>query len=188
MPETQLEVEHWEELTTPIPRAEVSEIAQMIAAELEQVSPGCELTICGGYRRGKPSSGDVDLVFSHRTNPNAVTLVQLNRLIDRLADRGLLTAELVGGTHEPGSRLWQKYLVFRLPSTEGGPKRLRRRVDIVFAREPLLRKKTLLYRDADGSHGPRSLRELRDGRPRLDGLNRVRALAPRSRQDSQDEV
>ena len=137
-PETQLEVDYWEELNTPIPRAEVSEIAETIARELEQVSPGCELTICGGFRRGKLSLGDVDLVFSHRTNPDAVTLVQLNRLLDRMIDRGLVTAELSGGTHEAGSRLWQKYLVFRLPHEEGAPKRLCRRVDVVFARETLL--------------------------------------------------
>jgi len=135
MPETQLEVDHWEELTTSIPRTEVAEIAQTIARELEQISPGCELTVCGGYRRGKPSSGDVDLVFTHRTNPGAITLAQLNRLVDSLLKSGLITGELPGGTHAAGSRLWQKYLVFRLPSEDGAPKRLRRRVDVVFARE-----------------------------------------------------
>lgn len=38
----------------------------MVAEYLEIIQPGCEYTITGGYRRGKPASNDIDIVISHR--------------------------------------------------------------------------------------------------------------------------
>lgn len=38
-----------------------------IQSELDEIRPGCLHTICGGYRRGKTQSNDVDIVI---TDPN----------------------------------------------------------------------------------------------------------------------
>ncbi|CAE6450178.1 unnamed protein product [Rhizoctonia solani] len=55
-----------DELNTTIPREEVEIIAKDVFDELSKIQPGCEYTICGGYRRGKPYSNDIDILFTHR--------------------------------------------------------------------------------------------------------------------------
>ncbi|EAQ90666.1 hypothetical protein CHGG_02601 [Chaetomium globosum CBS 148.51] len=62
----QIGVKYYEELQLPIPRAEVESIAGVILAHANQIRPGFEMVIVGGYRRGKTASGDVDVVLSHR--------------------------------------------------------------------------------------------------------------------------
>lgn len=42
-----------------------------IQTELDTIRPGCIHTICGGFRRGKVDSNDVDIVI---TDPNPVSL------------------------------------------------------------------------------------------------------------------
>jgi DNA polymerase IV len=60
----------------------------MIYAELQAILPGCEYIICGGYRRGKPMSNDVDIVYTHRS---ADTRGVLEKLVRRLTDKGNFT-------------------------------------------------------------------------------------------------
>lgn len=54
-------------------RAEVAEIALLVEQAANRVAARTgaqtpvDLTICGGYRRGKPKSGDVDVVLTHET-------------------------------------------------------------------------------------------------------------------------
>ncbi|KAH7343270.1 hypothetical protein B0J17DRAFT_641681 [Rhizoctonia solani] len=55
-----------DELNTTIPREEVETIAKVVFDELTKIQPGCEHTICGGYRRGNPHSSDIDIIFTHR--------------------------------------------------------------------------------------------------------------------------
>jgi DNA polymerase IV len=74
---------------------------------LNAVEPGCVSTITGGYvteplyflfssktplsryRRGKPESNDIDVVFTH---PNAKSAKNLcGRLVERLRSAGLVT-------------------------------------------------------------------------------------------------
>lgn len=99
-----------------IPRAEVEEIARRIHGELEKISkPGSVYTICGGehlelrrrvfplvlkdsptsgYRRGKPFSNDVDIIFSHPSLAGANSFVSkgtLERLIANLRASGSLS-------------------------------------------------------------------------------------------------
>ena len=59
------------DLQVKIPRSEVEEIAELIMSELDKIRPGCLYTICGGYRRGKPQSNDVDIVI---TDPNPTSI------------------------------------------------------------------------------------------------------------------
>jgi DNA polymerase IV len=61
-------------------------MAKIIRAEFDIVQPGCVSTICGGYRRGKPLSNDVDIVFTH---PNPSVLEGLcKRIVIHLVERG----------------------------------------------------------------------------------------------------
>jgi DNA polymerase IV len=56
---------------------------------LHSIEPGCVSTIVGGYRRGKPSSNDIDIVFTHPTKMSAKGLCA--RLVERLRSAGLVT-------------------------------------------------------------------------------------------------
>ncbi|KAL7415266.1 hypothetical protein BDY24DRAFT_382392 [Mrakia frigida] len=133
-PALRLEVEHWGELQSKIPRSEVEEIAEFVASTLERISPGCTYTICGGYRRGKDCSNDVDLIFTHELgDPSRVSRNVLDRLIEELTRLGALE-NLVSGAHigDGGKRtttLNHSFCVLKLP----GEGRLRRRVDLILA-------------------------------------------------------
>lgn len=48
-----------------IPRSEVTVIADIVKAKIARLWPGAISEPCGSYRRGKPSSGDCDILISH---------------------------------------------------------------------------------------------------------------------------
>jgi DNA polymerase mu len=103
-----------EELDTPIPRAEVEQMHQVVMAELDKIQPGCHSTIVGGfvlsesyrlsatnstsrYRRGKPQSNDVDIVISHSDLRSGAGLVKglCAKLTQHLHKLGMLPPPLV---------------------------------------------------------------------------------------------
>ena len=60
-------VEHHDDIMLKIPRDEITEIAaefENAARSPEVGGPRVQLTICGSYRRGKASSGDVDCLIT----------------------------------------------------------------------------------------------------------------------------
>lgn len=64
----------------------MEEISRCVKENLDAILVGCEMTITGGYRRGKTECNDVDLVFRPPENVNSVGL--LKELYTRLADLG----------------------------------------------------------------------------------------------------
>ncbi|KAI1172316.1 hypothetical protein F4777DRAFT_520035 [Nemania sp. FL0916] len=61
----QIGVKYYEELQEKVPRAEVEAIASIILEHANKRKKGFQMVIVGGYRRGKASSGDVDVILSH---------------------------------------------------------------------------------------------------------------------------
>ncbi|KIM40321.1 hypothetical protein M413DRAFT_446505 [Hebeloma cylindrosporum] len=135
-----------EELEIPIPREEVEEVHSVVMKELHEIQPGCVSTIVGGYRRGKPESNDVDIVFSHPDLRNGGNLVKglCAKLTNRLHSLGLITHAMhLSGFHAPDAlrtetrgSLEKVLTVFILPesaSKAGTRKRLHRRLDLIFA-------------------------------------------------------
>ncbi|KAI1349528.1 hypothetical protein F5Y01DRAFT_288944 [Xylaria sp. FL0043] len=61
----QIGVKYYEELQEKIPRSEVEDIADIILKYANRITKGFQMVIVGGYRRGKASSGDVDVILSH---------------------------------------------------------------------------------------------------------------------------
>lgn len=61
----QIGTKFYEEFSERIPRSEVEGIANHILNLANKVHPGWHMVICGGYRRGKDDSGDVDVILSH---------------------------------------------------------------------------------------------------------------------------
>ncbi|XP_041988099.1 DNA polymerase beta-like isoform X2 [Aricia agestis] len=48
-----------------IPRSEIQEIEKIIHDRLKKYDENFTITICGSYRRGKPESGDIDVLVTH---------------------------------------------------------------------------------------------------------------------------
>ena len=59
---------HYEDLNTRIPRDEVTEIVEFVRAAAHKAlclgSDKLLVVCCGSYRRGRPSSGDVDILIA----------------------------------------------------------------------------------------------------------------------------
>ncbi|EHL01407.1 putative DNA polymerase family X C2F7.06c [Glarea lozoyensis 74030] len=72
-----------------IPLPEVEKIANHVLSEARKVYPGFEMVICGGYRKGKPDCGDVDIVLSNR-DESATDNFIYEFLLD-LKDEGSIT-------------------------------------------------------------------------------------------------
>ena len=56
-----------------------------------KIQPGIIAEVAGSYRRGKSSSGDIDVIFCTATRPF------LRKLVDALHQDGLLTDDLTSG-------------------------------------------------------------------------------------------
>jgi DNA polymerase/3'-5' exonuclease PolX len=94
-PAQQIGLEYREELALRIPRAEVAAIAAEVLSVAQSIDPALEVEACGSYRRGRPDSGDVDLLVTHPDNFPASSSV-IRRLVELLTQRGLITHWLTG--------------------------------------------------------------------------------------------
>ncbi|KAI0079811.1 Nucleotidyltransferase [Panus rudis PR-1116 ss-1] len=127
------------DLAIKIPRDEVEEMNRVIMRELESLEPGCVSTIVGGYRRGKPESNDVDIVFTHPDRSKVKGLCK--RLVHRLYEQGMVShvmhlSDFRG--HNPlrtvhWDSLEKALTVFTLPKASPFYKGIRRRLDLIFA-------------------------------------------------------
>ncbi|KAJ7099570.1 hypothetical protein B0H15DRAFT_771111, partial [Mycena belliarum] len=130
------------DLDQKIPRSEVELMHNIVMSELEKFQPGCLSTIVGGYRRGKPESNDVDIVITHPRLVSGTDQVKGlgERLVNQLYARGLITHVMhLTGFHLPNvlrtshwDSLEKALTVFVLPP-ELAPKRIHRRLDLIFA-------------------------------------------------------
>lgn len=62
----QIGVKYYEDFLMKIPRPETDSIAATVLQHANSIREGCQMTVVGGYRRGKLMSGDVDIMLSHR--------------------------------------------------------------------------------------------------------------------------
>lgn len=86
----QIGVKYYDELQLRIPRSEVESIAATIAAHARRLTdPSVEAIIVGGHRRGKPESGDVDVILTHRSQ--AVTHNLVADVVASLESSGHIT-------------------------------------------------------------------------------------------------
>lgn len=116
-------IEHFEDLNTRIPRAEVGALAAFVRRTAQQVDPAVELLVGGSYRRGADSSGDIDFIVTRKGTTSETDLVPfLDETVTRLTDAGFLVAALAahkqgkGGEVLGGSK-WHGCCV--LPVEEG---------------------------------------------------------------------
>eukprot|EP00923_Selenidium_pygospionis_P046914 GHVN01080986.1.p1 GENE.GHVN01080986.1~~GHVN01080986.1.p1 ORF type:complete len:876 (-),score=240.63 GHVN01080986.1:152-2779(-) len=89
-------LKHFEEFNQRIPRDEVTEIGNRVMRAVNSLfAPNeIEAQICGSYRRGKSSCGDVDILLARRDNTPPGCEVE--RILLSLEESGFLTDHLGG--------------------------------------------------------------------------------------------
>ncbi|KAG5985086.1 hypothetical protein E4U55_001589 [Claviceps digitariae] len=104
-PSQQIGIDHLDDLNSRIPRHEVEALGACVRRAAAKVDPSLEIIIGGSYRRGSPTSGDIDCIV---TQPDSTSTEQLQpsftQLLDVLTAEGFLTARLAHHHHSsPGS-------------------------------------------------------------------------------------
>ncbi|CAL8345546.1 unnamed protein product [Lota lota] len=95
----QIGLKYFEEFEKRIPRDEMEKMESLILAELKTVGTEYIGTICGSYRRGAASSGDIDILLTH-PNYTAESEKQpklLHAVVDHLESIGFITDTLSKG-------------------------------------------------------------------------------------------
>ncbi|KAK6358217.1 hypothetical protein TWF730_007568 [Orbilia blumenaviensis] len=96
----QIGVKFYDEFEIKIPREEVISIRDSVQRYAQQLLPGAEAAVVGGFRRGKELSNDVDLLITHpRVSKSRDVEELLVPLVDLLEKEGLITHVLT--IHEP---------------------------------------------------------------------------------------
>ncbi|TGJ78642.1 hypothetical protein E0Z10_g10120 [Xylaria hypoxylon] len=150
----QIGVKYYEELQEKIPQAEVESIADIILKHANKIKDGFQMVIVGGYRRGKASSGDVDVVLSHPDSSvteffvnDIVTSLEKARYIthtltlsDKNSERGQAPVAWKGDDRKPGGgfdTLDKALVVWQDPNWDttkaSKPPNPHRRVDIIIS-------------------------------------------------------
>jgi DNA polymerase/3'-5' exonuclease PolX len=101
-----------------IPRKEVATTEKYLRKEAHKIDPELEIMICGSYRRGKPTSGDIDIMLYHPKvkytkdirNPQAHGLqAYLEVLVDNLTEQGFLVDHLTNKNYKMKYMGFSKY-------------------------------------------------------------------------------
>ncbi|XP_076461599.1 DNA-directed DNA/RNA polymerase mu-like [Babylonia areolata] len=96
---------HWglafhEDLTSPVSMREADRFLQIVKTEAEKILPGVVVTLTGGFRRGKQSGHDVDILLTHPREGEEAGL--LAALLQALVRQGLvLMGRLEASTFTP---------------------------------------------------------------------------------------
>lgn len=126
-------IEHYSDLTSRIPRSEVTQLAAFVQREAFLVDPDVELLVGGSYRRGSDTSGDIDFIITKRGTTSCSDLVPfMNSLISVLYKKNFLVATLSQSRREgegskflgccrlpPGGK-WRRIDLLLVPETEYG--------------------------------------------------------------------
>ncbi|KAI8343108.1 hypothetical protein BC941DRAFT_410441 [Chlamydoabsidia padenii] len=83
-----LGIKYYDDFLQRIPRDQVEAIVNDFHGLLDAYQQGCEYTVCGSYRRGSPTSGDIDILITHPEEK--VTKTLLAGLVDHLQSLGYI--------------------------------------------------------------------------------------------------
>uniref|UniRef100_A0A3B4X7F3 DNA polymerase n=1 Tax=Seriola lalandi dorsalis TaxID=1841481 RepID=A0A3B4X7F3_SERLL len=122
----QIGLKYFEEFEKRIPRAEMEKMETLILGELKEIDTEYIGTICGSYRRGAASSGDIDILLTHPdyTSQTEKQPKLLHAVVNHLESIGFVTDTLSkGDTKFMGVCQLQ-------PSDEDEEEYLHRRIDI----------------------------------------------------------
>ncbi|KAM7018328.1 DNA polymerase beta [Tautogolabrus adspersus] len=95
----QIGLKYFEEFEKRIPRSEMEKMETLILGELKDIDPEYIGTICGSYRRGAASSGDIDILLTHPdyTSETEKQPKLLHRVVEHFESIGFVTDTLSKG-------------------------------------------------------------------------------------------
>ncbi|GAA5998576.1 type-X family DNA polymerase [Rhodotorula paludigena] len=149
-PSTLSYFKYLDDLSEKIPREEVDSIVKWIQHQLDKIQPGARLEACGGYRRGKSHSNDVDIIITW-PHQDGLERGVLDKLVERLLRKrlvpndGVLYHTMAGSErtikdNRPADRLDaldKALVIFRLPAEANKRSKDKfRRVDLIVTRWP----------------------------------------------------
>jgi DNA polymerase/3'-5' exonuclease PolX len=89
--EQQIGVKYKNDILEKIPRKEITQFKTKFKTVLKKYNKDLEFEICGSYRRGNKTSGDIDVLI---TNNNKKNNIQLQNLIEYLTESNILIDHL----------------------------------------------------------------------------------------------
>ena len=94
-------LKHFDDFEKRIPRQEIEKVEELIKKHLANIDQRYRSTICGSYRRGLPTSGDIDMLVTHPTFTSASTGGQggggqlLKTVVEVLETEGILLIDYI---------------------------------------------------------------------------------------------
>jgi DNA polymerase lambda len=93
-PVMQIGLKHYEDIQKAIPRDEVKLIGNLVQTAAQTLFPNCGVEIMGSYRRGAPTSHDVDCLITSTDMVNAIEPNCLMKVVALLQQQGVLVDHL----------------------------------------------------------------------------------------------
>nr|XP_046230142.1 DNA-directed DNA/RNA polymerase mu isoform X2 [Scatophagus argus] len=81
-------LEHYDDLNQPVTKAEADAIGELVEKAIVSVLPGAQMTLIGGFRRGKLTGHDVDFLITHPEEGREVGLMP--KVVSCLESQGFL--------------------------------------------------------------------------------------------------
>ncbi|XP_051558720.1 DNA polymerase lambda isoform X2 [Myxocyprinus asiaticus] len=143
-------LKHYDDLLERMPRSEANAIEKTVREAAHSVDAQLVVVLCGSYRRGKSTCGDVDVLITHPDGKSHKGV--FSKVLHLLHQSGFLTDDLVS-SEENGEQ--KKYMgICRLP----GPSQRHRRLDIIIV--PYAEFACALLYFTGSAHFNRSMRAL----------------------------
>ncbi|KAF1397569.1 DNA polymerase beta, partial [Spheniscus humboldti] len=118
-------LKYFEDFEKRIPREEMLQMQEIVLKEVTKVDPNYIATVCGSFRRGAESSGDMDVLLTHPsfTSESSKQPKLLHQVVEQLEKVHFVTDMLSKGD--------TKFMgVCQLPNKEDGTAYPHRRIDI----------------------------------------------------------
>uniref|UniRef100_A0A8V5GVB2 DNA polymerase n=1 Tax=Melopsittacus undulatus TaxID=13146 RepID=A0A8V5GVB2_MELUD len=118
-------LKYFEDFEKRIPREEMLQMQEIVLKEVKKLDPNYIATVCGSFRRGAESSGDMDVLLTHPsfTSESSKQSKLLHQVVEQLEKVHFVTDVLSKGD--------TKFMgVCQLPDKEDGTAYPHRRIDI----------------------------------------------------------
>ncbi len=122
-------LKHFADFEKRIPRDEIKRVETFVVRILKKLDPRYKAVVCGSYRRGQPTSGDIDFLLTHEDFTSKKTAKQggplLKAAVEALTEAGLVTdvishgdAKFMGVCKAEGSRTYRRLDLRLLPTDQ----------------------------------------------------------------------
>lgn len=121
-------VKYFNDFNQRIPRDEVEEIFKLVEQGIKEVDTRIGYTVCGSYRRGAATCGDVDVLITHPEYTSQSTDSKSRSVLKLVVEK--LGSSLLTDTISLGETKYMGVCVLPPPSEPTSPPRIHRRIDI----------------------------------------------------------